>query len=120
MPALTRRRHPESPDCWHVHHGDVHVGTIARRSGCPVDVDQWSWSCGFYPGIEPGENQDGPAVDFEHARAEFEAAWLRILPKLTEADFQAWRDDRDWTARKYAMWARGEKLPTQFPSSMMG
>src|SRR5271167_3556000 len=120
MPALTRRRYPERPDCWHVYYGDVHVGTIAIRSGCPIDVDQWSWSCGFYPGMEPGEHQDGTAADFEEARAEFEAAWLRILPALTEADFQAWRDQRDWTERKYAMWARGEKLSTQFPSSMMG
>jgi hypothetical protein len=30
-----------------------------------------------------------------------------------------WRDARDWTARKYAMWARGEKLPSQKPSSLM-
>jgi hypothetical protein len=70
--------------------------------------------------MEPGEHQDGTAANFERARAEFEAAWLRILPALTEADFQAWRDQRDWTERKYAAWARGEKLPTQFPSSMMG
>ena len=33
-----------------------------------------------------------------------------LLPNRTEADFQEWRDQRDWTARKYAMWERGEKL----------
>jgi hypothetical protein len=38
---------------------------------------------------------------------------------LFEADFQAWRSDRDWAARKYAMWERGERLPSQQPSSMM-
>jgi hypothetical protein len=38
MPALTRRRYPERPDCWHVYYGDVHVGTIATRAGVPVDV----------------------------------------------------------------------------------
>jgi hypothetical protein len=44
MPALTRRRNLEAPDeCWHVYYGDVQVGTIARRVGCPVDVDQWEW-----------------------------------------------------------------------------
>jgi hypothetical protein len=37
MPALTRRRYPERQDCWHVHHGDVHVGTIAIRH--PHDTD---------------------------------------------------------------------------------
>jgi hypothetical protein len=38
------------------------------------------------------------------ARADFEGAWQRFLSKRTEADFQEWRDERDWTARKYAMW----------------
>jgi hypothetical protein len=27
--------------------------------------------------------------------------------RWAEADFQAWRDQRDWTDRKYAMWERG-------------
>ena len=35
MPELTRRRYRERQDCWHVYHGDVHVGTIARRVGIP-------------------------------------------------------------------------------------
>jgi hypothetical protein len=55
MPALTRRRYPERPDSWHVHCGDVQVGSIARRAGCPVDVDKWEWGCGFYPGTNPRE-----------------------------------------------------------------
>jgi hypothetical protein len=33
-----------------------------------------------------------------------------------EADFQAWRYQRDSTAWKYTMWDRGFKLPTQLPS----
>jgi len=33
-----------------------------------------------------------------------------FLSKRTEADFQAWRDQRDWTARKYALWDAGKKL----------
>jgi hypothetical protein len=65
MPALTRRRYPERPDCWHVYYGDVHVGTLASRAGVPVDVDQWAWSCGFYPGMGPGQHQDGTAETFE-------------------------------------------------------
>ena len=36
-----------------------------------------------------------------------------------ERKLQAWRDARDWTARKYEMWTTGEKLPSQKPSSMM-
>jgi hypothetical protein len=34
MPTLTRRCHPERPDCWHVDYGDVSVGTIAVRRAC--------------------------------------------------------------------------------------
>ena len=116
---LTRRRYPERPDCWHVYFDDVHVGTIAIRAGVPVDVDQWGWSCGFYPGSHPGECTRGSAVTFEQARADFEAAWKVFLSNRTEADFREWCDQRDWTARKYAMWERGEKLPSQIPSSMM-
>jgi hypothetical protein len=28
-------------------------------------------------------------------------------------------EERDWTAQKYAMWERGEKLTTQVPNSVM-
>jgi hypothetical protein len=119
MPPLARRRYSERQDCWHVYYGDVQIGTIARRAGCPVDVDQWESGCGFYPGMEPGQHQAGTAADFARARADFEAAWHQILPTLTEANFQEWRDLRDWTASKYAMWERGERMPSQKPSSMM-
>jgi hypothetical protein len=119
MPTLTRRRYPERPDCWHVDYGDVRVGTIARRVGNPFDTDPWEWDCGFYPGSHPGEHQSDTAATFEEARADFEAAWKVFLANRSEADFQAWRDERDWTARKYAMWEAGEKLPSQKPSSLM-
>jgi hypothetical protein len=119
MPNLTRRRYPERADCWHVFYGDVHVGTIARRTGVPVDVDQWGWTCGFYPGTEPHQDSDGTAETFDQARAEFETAWRALLPTLTEDDFDRWKDARDWTAKKYAMWERGEKMPTQKPNSLM-
>jgi hypothetical protein len=36
--CCSRRRYPERQDCWHVYYGDVQVGTIARRAGCPVDA----------------------------------------------------------------------------------
>jgi hypothetical protein len=70
--------------------------------GCPVDVDQWEWGCGFYPGTDPGQRESGTAVDFETCRVEF-----------TEAGFQEWRDNRDRTAWKYAMWDAHMKMPTQ-------
>src|SRR3954447_17356395 len=91
MPAVTRRRYPERQDCWHVYYGDVHAGTIAIRVGCPHDEDPWEWSCGFYPGSRPGEIQAGTAESFDHARADFEAAWRVFLAGRREVDFEAWR-----------------------------
>jgi hypothetical protein len=120
MPALTRRRDPDrAGECWLIYYGDVRVGTIAIRTGNPDATDGWGWHCGFYPGSKPGECTSGTAATFNKARAAFEASWRVFLSKHTEADFQEWRDQRDWTARKYAMWEAGEKLPTQKPNPMM-
>ncbi len=77
------------------------------------------FACGFYPGSHPSECTDGTAATFDEARADFEVAWQVFLSNRTEADFQAWRDERDWTARKYAMWERGERMPSQKPGSLM-
>jgi hypothetical protein len=59
------------------------------------------------------------APTIEQAPDEFEAAWSVFLSRRTEADFQAWRDNRDWHARKRAVWAKGELLPSQKSSSIM-
>jgi hypothetical protein len=82
MPSLTRRR-SDNPHrtTWHVYYGDVHIGTIAERAGVPVDVDQWKWSCGFYPGLHPGQHRYGTAASFEEARFGFEAGWKALLPE---------------------------------------
>jgi hypothetical protein len=64
-----------------------------------------------------GECQSGAAATFDEARADFESAWRVFLSKWTEADFQEWRDQRDWTERKYAMWERGDRFPSQRPSA---
>jgi hypothetical protein len=119
MPELTRRRYPERHECWHVYYGDVQVGTIARRAGVPFDADQWEWSCGFYPGSDPGEYLIGTAATFDEARADFDVAWRIFSARRTEADYKARRDDRDWHARKRAMWEAGELLPSQKPNTMM-
>ena len=58
-------------------------------------------------------------VTFDHVRAGFDAAWWEYLPRRSEADFQSWRDQEAWTERKYAMWERGERLPSQKPNSLM-
>jgi broad specificity phosphatase PhoE len=72
--------------------------------GNPHDTDRWEWCCGFYR----GEYQSDTAATFAEARADFEREWRVFLSKRTESDFQAWRDQRDWTARKYALWDTGK------------
>ena len=67
----------------------------------------------------PGECTNGAAPTFDQARADFERTWAVFLSNRTEADFQAWRDQRDWTERKHAMWKAGERLPSQKPNSFM-
>jgi len=44
---------------------------------------------------------------------------IELSSVRTEADFQAWRDQQEWTARKYAIWQAGEKLPSQKPTTLM-
>jgi hypothetical protein len=78
--------------------------TIALRTGMPPGEDPWSWACGFYPGCHPNERTDGTAATFDQARVEFEDAWRVFLSNRTEADFETWREQRDWTERKYSMW----------------
>ena len=111
MPALTRRKDPNRSDCWLIYFGDVHVGMIARSVGNPNAEPQWQWLCGFYPGSNPGEQRGGTAATFEEARDAFGTAWRVFSVTRTEADYQAWRGQRDWTARKYAMMDRGEQVP---------
>lgn len=70
MPELTRRRHNDPQrQGWDVYYGDVRVGHIGERAGVPKIVDQWGWTCGFYPGCDPGEQQHGIGATFEDARA---------------------------------------------------
>ena len=80
MPALTRRclkdAHVES---WQIFYGDVQVGTIGIRAGVPVDVDQWAWTCGFYPRDHRGERAEGTARDsFDQRLINFS---LDVTPK---------------------------------------
>ncbi len=71
----------------------------------------------IYPGSEPGEYLSGTAATFDQARADFEAAWRVFSAKRTEADYQAWRDQRNWTAEKYRRFDRGERMPHNWRAS---
>jgi hypothetical protein len=120
VPNLTRRR-SDNPRhvTWHVYYDDVHVGTIGERAGVPIDVDQWQWSCGFYPGLHPGHHRYGTAPSFDEARVGFEADWNSFLPEVPEGAYDEHRHDREYRAEMRAMRARGEKLPSEIPSSLM-
>jgi hypothetical protein len=71
---------------------------------------------GFIQGQRPAKARAVRAADFEACRVGFEAAWQKLLPKVIEAGFQEWRDQRDLTAWKYAMWDVNAKMPTQMPN----
>ena len=118
MTVLTRRRHPERPDCWHVYFSDVQVGTIAVQPGLPLHAEQWRSDCGFYPVSHRGRSRGGSAPSFDQARTAFEAAWKDYLTTCTESDFQQYRHQRDFTAWKYAMHDAGRPLPTATTSGL--
>jgi hypothetical protein len=90
MPALTRHRSADHrEECWHIYYGGVHDGTISERVENQHDTYPWEWNCGFYPGSNPGEQQNGTSATFDEARADFERSWQVLLSKRTEVDFQA-------------------------------
>ncbi|WP_441280003.1 hypothetical protein [Bradyrhizobium sp. 63_E2_N1_3] len=109
--TLTRRR-ADNPheETWHIYFNDVRIGAIGMRAGVPVLADQWGWSCGFYPGLEPGQHRYGTAATFEAAREAFETAWSELQPSIPDNAFAEWRQDRDWRTEVAANRARREKL----------
>ena len=98
MSELTRRRAPDTVDCWLIFFGDVQVGTISRRAGVPATAEQWGWRCGFVPPAHRGIHAEGTAEDFPDARRQFEAAWRNLLPACTGDDFAEYRYAQAWTA----------------------
>lgn len=120
MPSLTRRRDKSAPhrETWGIYFGDVRIGSISRRAGVPTSAPQWGWSCGFYPGTEPCDQQSGIAETFDEARADFERAWRKLSATRTEANYEAWRRQRDWTAWKDRMHDLAMPLPTQRPEGV--
>jgi hypothetical protein len=47
-----------------------------------------------------------PVLTRRRVRAEFAVAWREFLPKRSEADFQAWRDQQTWTREVRALRSR--------------
>ena len=75
----------------------------------------------FLSGLASRQHQSDTAATFDDARADFERAWQVFLSNRTEADFQKWRDERDWTERKYALWDAGKRLepPSYGPEAVL-
>ncbi|RZN01686.1 hypothetical protein CWO91_33030 [Bradyrhizobium genosp. SA-3] len=120
MPALTRRRDRNDPhrETWLIYFGDIRVGVVGRRAGVPNSAPQWGWSCGFYPGTAPGEHRNGIAETFDAARTGFEAAWQELAATRSEADYEAWRRQRDWIAWIDRMHDLALPLPAQRPEGI--
>ena len=107
MPALPRRRDPEARrEAWLIHYGDVRIGSISLRAGAG-GVDHLAWDCSAYPASHRGMRADGTAKSFDGARAEFEAAWRNLLPKLAEDAFDRYRRHEAFERWKHAMWVEG-------------
>jgi hypothetical protein len=56
-------------------------------------------------------HQSGTAQPSARLAPILRTAWRVFLSKRTKADFQAWRDQRDWTAEKYRRFDRHERMP---------
>jgi hypothetical protein len=86
------------------YYGDVHVGTIAERVGNPHLYRSVGMALRFLSRLASRRTSVRHHRNFRRSRADFEHTWQVFLSNRTEADFQAWRDQRDWTEPKYALW----------------
>jgi hypothetical protein len=85
------------------------IGLSGTKRSCSPSGTRRTPMILFWGAFRIAECTEGAATTFDQARAEFEQAWQVYLSKRTEADLQ-WRDDRDWTARKYGLWDAGKRL----------
>jgi hypothetical protein len=90
-----------------------------KKPGVPTHADQWAWSIGFYPAMEPGTQRSGTTAIFEAAREAFEAAWTELLPTIPSAAFAEWRHNRNRRAEMKATRDSAEKLDSEISSTMM-
>jgi hypothetical protein len=88
----------------------VRVGFTTERSGNPYRTDRFALAMWDLPRQRAGRGSRRYSRHLRRSKAAFEAAWCDYLPPRTEADFDEWRNDRDGTAQKYAMWDAGKQL----------
>jgi hypothetical protein len=53
-------------------------------------TQQRVWTCGFYPGCDPGQQTSRTGETFKEARAGFEKAWQKSAGTRTEAHYELW------------------------------
>lgn len=109
---LTRRPDEHRPDCWRIHCGDICCGWIALATTINGQ-SEWQWRVAMYPGSRPGEGYGGSASTYDEAKAAFKIAWLKFAHSRTPEDFEAYRDQQQWTARKYALRDAGKEIPVR-------
>lgn len=112
MPELTRRRYPKPA---------TNAGTFTMATCMPARSRSGratrttpipgSGDAASIPDLTRANAAAAPQpASLDEARAGFEEAWKVFLAAWTGADFQEWRDQRDWTAKKYALWDAGKRL----------
>jgi hypothetical protein len=112
MPELTRRRDQDrDQENWLIYFGDVGVGHIGHRAAVPYDAPLMGLGLRLLSGHETRRTPHRHRRDIRGGARQFRAS-MRAATR-TEADYQAWRDQRDWTAWKYRMHDAHLPLPTQ-------
>jgi hypothetical protein len=86
------RRHDRPP----------HWNSASRR---PVGLSLWLLS--WLPSERMHRRHRG---DLRPSPQRLRSSVANVLSKGTEADFQAWRDQREWTAEKYRRFDRHERM----------
>jgi hypothetical protein len=114
MPALTRRRHPERPDCWHVTMAMCKSARLRSNRDCRSAPSNGDGTAAFVPPSHRGRDLAGYSSSFGQARDAFEAAWKDYLTRCTPPDLDDYRRQCAWTGWKYAMHDVDLRLPTKF------
>lgn len=71
------------------------VSARGKCAGVTVEVDQWGWSLGFYPGLKPGQHRSSSAATFGQARKGFRRSMERPAAPIPAGAFDEYRRDRE-------------------------
>jgi hypothetical protein len=97
---------------WRVCYGDVQIGRIGICASAPVDANQWAWTSGFYP--NRGRLGHSAVFDLFNAPAALRGYLVLAVAKVTEADFEEYRRQRDRSDLETCHLETCCRMPTQF------